>query len=331
MARVTLFRPLSSKAPEYENRLTWAFLVALNYDPILQNFFRGLVETKLPHSVLGPVTPWEFARVSSQTKSIDASTIRLVSILLTDEDIKYRKIKWSNREAVYDGVIEYSDGLTFIIENKPLHENTWDEQLSPSKNSYSGDIKDVELHPSAICLEWSEILEGVLNYANSGIATYGSRRILYDFLSLVEELHPHLTPYHTFKICDGIPSALKRRTVRLLDTLARRLNLESREDWYLFRPNKIAERVGIWVEEKPNPQLKVVLWPADTVSQAHQFFKSVDREAFLGLENWSVEPNPHFSYVSRHLIWATATMGIEDYFDYFFRRRDCFGKWVSRS
>ena len=45
MARANLFNPFSS--PEYENRLTWAFLVALNYDPLLQNFFRGLVEVKL--------------------------------------------------------------------------------------------------------------------------------------------------------------------------------------------------------------------------------------------------------------------------------------------
>ena len=269
MSRANLFRPLSSQTPQHENRLTWAFLVALNYDPLLQNFLRGLVETRLSLGAPERSSPWESARVSSQTKWIASSTSRLVSVLLTDEAIEDLKVNWSKRDAVYDGVIEYRDGLTFIIENKPSHGDLWEEQLSPSRSSYSGDCGDVELHRSAICLEWSEVLEGVLNYANSGIPPYGSRNILLDLLSLVEEFHPNLNPYRTFRICGDRLPALNRRSARLLDTLARRLNLESRDSWYLFRPNKIAERVGIWVES--NLEIKVQLWPADTVRQARLF------------------------------------------------------------
>ncbi len=315
MANVTLFRPLSSNAPQHENRFTWAFLVALNYDPFLRSFFRGLVEARLSSRAPEYCNPWEFAEVLSQKKSIASSTSRLVSVLLTDKVIENLQVKWSDRDAVYDGVIEYQDGLTLIIENKLSHETLWEEQLCPSRSSYGGDREDVELCSPAICLEWSEILEGILNYADSGMAPYSSRSICYDFLSFVEELHPTLSPYRTFKICGNRLPSLNRRSAQLLNALAKKLNLESRNDEYLFRPNKIAERICIWVE--PDLELKVGLWPADTVSQANRFFSSVDKRTFLSLNNWKVEPNLHFSYMSRHLIWAETTTSIADYFDYF--------------
>ena len=204
MARANLLKPFSSLPLQHENRLTWAFLVALRYDPLLQTFLRELVESRLPLEVREHGSFWEPARVSTQTEWIDSATSRLVSILLTDEagqDVQDVPVEWSDREAVYDGVIEYPNGLTLIVENKPSHGNVWAEQLSPSRRSFSGDVDDVVLHGSAICLEWSEVLEGVLKYADSGIASFSNREIVVDLLSFVEEHHPDLTPYRTFRLC----------------------------------------------------------------------------------------------------------------------------------
>ena len=315
MARANLLKPFSSLPPQHENRLTWAFLVALKYDPLLQNLLRELVESKLPPEARERRNFWEPARVLTQTKEIDPSTSRLVSILLTDETIQDVRVRWSNRDAVYDGAIEFPDGLTLIVENKPSHGNVWEEQLSPSRSSFSGDVRDGLLHDSAICLEWSEVLESVLKYADSGIPPFSSREISLDLLSFVEEFHPDLTPYRTFRLCGNRPQGLRRRTMRLLDTLASRAGLESRDDWYLFRPGKIAERVGVWAE--PEPTLKVNLWPADTVRQARRFYEEVDRTAFLGLDEWEVRPNLHFSFMNTHLIWAETAWAIARYFDYF--------------
>ena len=189
MARANLLRPFGSLS-QNENRLTWAFLVALKYDPFLQNYLRELGVSKLPLKAREHSNSWETARVSTQTKGIDSSTRRLVSILLTDEIIDDIPVDWSDRDAVYDGVIEYPNGLTLIVENKPSSGNVWPEQLRPSRNSFVGDIENVRLHHSAICLEWSEVLEGVLKYADSGIAPFSSRKILRDLLSFVEEFHP---------------------------------------------------------------------------------------------------------------------------------------------
>ena len=80
--------------------------------------------------------------------------------------------------------------------------------------------------------------------------------------------------------------------------LGKQLNLESRDGWYLFRPNKIAERIGIWAETKLT--LDVKFWPAATVRQAYDFYKNVDRTAFLSLEQWRVVPDLHFSYIQKY-------------------------------
>ena len=69
-------------------------------------------------------------------------------------------------------------------------------------------------------------------------------------------------------------------------------------------------------------KLKVELAPADTVDQARRFFDAVgkDKEAFLALQesdDWKVRPNLHFSFASKHLIWAETTWETLDYFDYF--------------
>ena len=316
MNRSNLFNPFNSRSIEHEDRLTWAFLVALKYDPALQNFLRELVESQLPPELWEYSNTWEPANVSTQTKWIESSTIPLVSVLLTDVSIQERiKVKWSDREPRYDGVIEYPSRMTLIIENKLYHGDVWREQLSPSRDSFLGDIDDDTLHGSAICLEWSEILEGVLKYADSDIAQFSSREIARDFLSFVEEIHPALTPYRTFELCGEISEALERRNTSLLATLASEIGLEN---WgYLFRSGKIAERVFISISKSKPWKLQVEMYPADTVTQARYFYNAVDKEAFLSLKEWEVEPNLHFSFMGTHLVRAETALGIREYFDHF--------------
>ena len=37
----------------------------------------------------------------------------------------------------------------------------------------------------------------------------------------------------------------------------------------------------------------------------------------MGLEDWEVETNLHFSYMNKHLIWAATNWETDRYFDYF--------------
>ena len=325
MDRVNLFNPFESRPDQNEDRLTWALLVALKYNPSLQNFIRKLVESYMPAEPQEYSSVWESAHVSTQTRWIE-DTNRLVSVLLTDTAIHDKiKVEWSDRQARYDGVIKYPDGLTLIVENKLSHVDVWKEQLSPSRDSCRGEIVDIALHDSAICLEWAAVVEGVLKYADSDLASFASREIARDFLSFVEDVHPELTPYRRFELCGDRFAALKRRTDSLLAELASETNLETRRrrnQFYLDRPGKIAERVFISISESKPWTLRVDLYPADTVAQAHRFFDKVNEKAFLSLEesgHWKVKPNLHFSFVSKHLIWAETDLPTRDYLKYFSR------------
>lgn len=323
MDRLNLFNPFESRPDQHEDRLTWAFLVSLKYDPVLQKFLRERVESSIPVEPREYSAVWESAHVSTQTQWIE-DTNRIVSVLLTDTAIHEKiKVEWSDRRAIYDGIIRYPDGLTLIVENKLSHEQIWKEQLSPSRDSFRGQIAETTLHNSAICLEWSEILEGVLEYSDSDLASFGSREIARDFLSFVEAKHPGLTPYRTFRLCGDRFEALERRTDSLLVNLASVTNLEKQRSGdygYLDRPGKIAERVYIWIPRSMPRKLRVNLYPADTVAQARNFFRNVDKEAFLSLNEsdaWRVEPNLHFSFISRHLIWAKTELHTRDYLNFF--------------
>ncbi|MXX15433.1 MAG: hypothetical protein F4Z86_18650 [Gemmatimonadetes bacterium] len=323
MDRINLFNPFDSRSRHHEDRLTWAFLVFLRYDSFLQNFLRELIESRLPPELRNYNNTWEPANVSTQTKWIESSTSPFVSVLLTDSQISEPiRVEWSGRNPKYDGIIEYPDRMTLIIENKLAHGDVWREQLSPNRNSLRGDINnnDIRLHDSAVCLEWSEVLEWVVNYADSNLACFCTRGIARDFLSFVENVHPGLTPYHTFKLCGERPEALLRRKNILIYGLAKKLGLESGEDnkgAYLFRPNKIAQRIMIHVE---SGKLKVVLAPADTVGQARCFYDVVNRNTFLSLQgfhDWRVLPNLHFSYRGSQLVQDETTWEIQRYLDHF--------------
>ena len=100
--------------------------------------------------------------------------------------------------------------------------------------------------------------------------------------------------------------------------------MESRDGWYLFRPNKIADRVRVWTDTSST--LDVKLWPAATVNQARRFYEEVHKTTFLNLDGWRVEPDLHFSYVQKILINAKTTWVTDRYFDYFAGGQSSYGQ-----
>ena len=330
MTNVNLFFPLNPGNPEYENRLTWAFLGLLKYDPFLQNFLRELVMG----AQNGPNwwdrdNTWEPACVSTQVRQIGSSTRRLVSVLLTDERLPEPVgVEWSDRNnPVYDGVVEYPNDLILIIENKLWHGDVWEGQLQPSRGSFPRGIKDVDLHEWAICLEWSEVLEGVLKYADSRTASFASGELVRDFLSFVEKIHPELTPYRKFSLCGDKLEALNRRVICLLNDLTNnREDLGRRRDPQglesISRRNCIAERIVIGIEKVENHwKLWMGIWPANTVSQARRFYPNVNQQLFLQLQGddygWTIKPYLHFSFMGTCLVQAKTKLKVQEYLNYF--------------
>lgn len=328
MDRVDFFNPFDSRPVEHEDRLTWALLIALKYDPHLQHFLYDLVESQVGRNA--NARTWESARISTQTKWIRSGSIPLVSVLLTDVPIDREiVVEWSDREPRYDGIIEYPDRMTLIIENKLKHGNVWQEQLSPSRGSFSGEIETDTLHGTAVCLEWSNVLEGVLKYANSPIASFASREIARDLLSHVERTHPKLTPYRTFSLCGDRLDSLRRRIILLLAEISHEYNVKTDKD-QLYRPDSIAEIVRMRVSRNDSGllRLRVAMWPASTAKQADRFQMKVDSSKFLSLckQDWYVKPNLNFSYRGKKLVWATTTWDCGSYLRFFFSGTRHYGR-----
>ena len=334
-----LFNPFSSTKPKHENRLTWSFLTMLKYDMYLQKYIYDAVTTQFPQFPQLPAihNTWEPAHISMETSRIDESIQpqQLVSVLLTDEKIQNKiKVKWIERDARYDGVISYPNGLTLIVENKLDHGNVWEEQLSPSQNAISDNCREiVSLHDLAICLEWPDILEAVLKYSDSEIASFGNRNIARDFLSFTEKFHPNLTPYRTYILCGNRESALNRRTVCLVDTVAKKSGLEvhNRYNYCLDRPDGIARIIAFQIVINSNRNtwnLRIDLWPASTASQAYNFCESLNRSEFLNLDEskWIVTPNLNFSFRGTKLYYPTNDWNSESYMEYFFGQEIRYGR-----
>lgn len=315
MFRANLFNPFRSKPAQHEDHLTWAFLVALRYEPELQRYLRSTVLSELPHDRFVSSWRWEVADVQTQTTRIEAGASMVVSVALSDEPLHFPvPVKWVERSARYDGVIHFSDGLVIVLENKPSRDDVWEGQLSLSRDSAVDGWEGVDLYEQAVSLSWPDILEHLLEFQSSPFASFAGRQLVTDLLELVEETRGNLNPYRTFRLCGVVKEALRKRTAQLLHELAVAAGLETgtRKGMpFLRRPGCIAQEAQVLVGgSDEHPVLRQFLWPADTVSQARKFFSEVDENAFWDLSDrgWTIVPNLHFSFMSTQLVTATTTL-----------------------
>jgi len=322
MSEVDVFSPFQRRADGHEDRLTWGLLVALKYSPELQRFLRNLVLREIPEDRWPASFSWEPAAVSTQTGRIGSSAVFAVSVLLSDESLAAAiPVGKSDRTARYDAVVEYSDGLVLIIENKPSSGDVWPGQLSLGRHSFEGSGGDVEVFEHAISLEWADLLEGLLAYTGAQIASFAERSLASDFLKFAESFHPGLSPYRTFELCGTRPEALAKRIEGLLEAMADMVGYEVRKRPggapYIHLPNQAVKQVHLRARE--TSEIELSLWPGDTVHQARALFGKLNKPAFLGLaeSGWKVAPNLHFSHMQKHLVGAKTPMPVPEYLEFF--------------
>ncbi len=324
MDRLNLFNPFRSKPVHHEDHLTWVFLVALRYEPLLQGYLRSLVSRSLGTTLEGGAWMWGTAAVETQVSRLPPGSTHVVSVLLSDEPLRdVVPVSWSERQARYDAVIQYPDGMTVVIENKPSARDAWVGQLSLAAGSASEDDRPV-LHDQAVSLTWPELLEGLMEFVSSGAGSFAGRQMVEDLLDFVAAERQSLNPYRTFAICRGREVPLRKRLSGLIDELSSCTGLEvgvRRGTRFLSRPGTIAQEAQLELHDGTEGHFFVSqsLWPADTVTQARQFFASVNREDFfeLGDRGWDVTPNLHFAFMGTHLVWARTELDVRAYFDLF--------------
>lgn len=343
MDRIDWLSPFHDKSAHHEDRLTWGLMVLLRYVPELQRFLRTLVARQCPSAALSETDAeayWDAAEIKTQSASLSDQFDRLVSILLADEVLEETiPVALIDRKPIYDGVLEYPDGLTLIIENKLVARTAWKEQLSPATSSISLEKGEYTLFDRAVVLEWAEVLEGILRFVANGSGSFAEREFARDFLSFVERLHPALTPYRTFDLCERRPSAVRRRIRLLVESIASEYEgLVSKDTPGRDLPHiEIAGGTARWWRIRATEvdgsvsALRQHVWPGDTVVQARALLDVVDvaRLGDLAHAGWIVRPNLHFSFMAKHLVWADSRLGVSDYLELFSSGQEPFGQMPS--
>ena len=327
MDRLNFFNPFSHKQVGEEDPLTRAFLTLLRYEPLAQAIFLDLVREALSGSDCDVPSLTQMSKevvASTQVTNLPATLQRLVSVLITDQTLtNLPTIEIHDREARYDGVLDYGD-WTFIIENKPSIKDVWTAQLNPARSSIPDPV-NIEIIPHCACLTWGEILQRLGNLDQNQLLSSPGRIMLGDFLDMVDEEYSSLAPFRTFALCKNDRDRLLKRCRLVITNIAKQVHLavgDRRSRFpYLHYPGGIVEEIDLAPEtitqDTRDWALKINIWPGDTAKQARAFYDKVDPGALLSLRDagWDIKPNLHFAYMSTHLIWSFAEISIERYFD----------------
>ncbi len=203
---------------------------------------------------------------------------RLLSVLITDEKLKRKedsKIKPSERNARYDGIITFGHNLTIIIENKPHSTEVWQGQLHPSKKNLS---EVVSIYSKPVCLEWKEIIRQLNHLLNVPTLSGYEKMMIDDFLSYIDQEFPLLNPFDNFHLCKGNHVLIKRRIENLLKSIVKDENrVQYHQGWgyYIETTYEAIRKIGLIYNDGLSENewsLELCLYYADTQSQAKAFY-----------------------------------------------------------
>lgn len=291
--QMNIFIPYREEVAK-ENHLTRAFMVLLDYSPsVFYMFFDYIKEEFIKKGSSHNIdniysSPLEY-EISTQVGCEKAKHFlksNILSVLITDKNMEYEpKSKYSERSAIYDGIISVNDEWTFIIENKPDSYNVWEEQLSPGK-ILSNEIREQEynLINFSIDLTWREIFKRLGNLKCSDI----EEKLINDFKNFVFRRYPTLFPYETFEQCNNNKDLLDLKIENLLKSFMKDANkVEYHRNW----ANKInLNRDCInQIDYKPlieNELIIIYFCFGLQVSKSKAFFNNIDVKKYKNLTEY---------------------------------------------
>ena len=311
-----------------ENRLTWALMNLIRISPIIRAAFLDLIRDKQeqPLPSLTALRERECV-VQTQIGKLEAKEGRLVAIGITAEGGNVdAEIQPEDRNAIYDGVVTFiapesrqhqQESLTLTVESKLGSEvGSW--QLNPSKASL-GEEQKIEVDPQAVILAWRDIFGTLTDLELRGLVSPAERELIRDFIDYVAANHPDLNPFDHFAVCSDELGLLNRRCEAILR------EIERTEEWHGSSPFIAVEassfkRIYLQADREQEDArswwITLRLWPADTMTQAQEFWSKVDAERLLELQNkdWYLVQNLHFSHRNyRH--WVTTPLSVDEYIE----------------
>lgn len=312
---LNFFDPNPDIPAYYENQLTRAFLVVLRLSPAAHQAWLSLAAPS--RKLYQLPRPWAFdtQRWRMLAAAPDAGeSIEGVSVLqAADAGDGGGQVEESDRAQVLDGIVRYGDELVIVIETK-LSGRVPTRQAQ-YLNVHGADVRFAE---GVKTVSWRELLAAWCDLIGSEVVTGTERGIIADFLDFVETHFPRLGPFTTLSRCKGNRFRVERRLAAAMNELTE----GSTRSW-IELPGRGALDRAILSYDEAAQQLKLGVWPADTLTQARRLYERPDAVArTLALQNagWHVRPNYHFGFRASGLVWTTADAPVEDYAAYWLER-----------
>ena len=317
MHHTNYFARFDRKDKAQEDPLTRAFLSLVRLVPPVQSTFVDAIrvsqEERGADVRIPPRSQGDVSLVRTQVGDLKADAGRVISILITNEAWdRDLSVSTSTRTPVYDGVLHYADDWIFVLENKPFG-GVKTSQLHPN----IGCADALTVHPTLVVLVWKDLIRRLHALAGNGMLGITQEHLVSDFLHYVQEEFPDLNPYPTFAACRDHHSLLRKRCEDILNDLATG-RVERHTGWrsYIDVSEMDAARMVALhpVDSEDTWAIELSIHPGDTVMQARPFYRQVDVEALLSLQDdWHCTPNLHFSFIRKNLLWTHCEIDFDDY------------------
>jgi len=335
MERLNYFNPYKSKGAWHEDQLTRAFLVVVKMVPLALSAFLDLIrdrqttaKSERPLPSLSDLLIQDVT-IHTQRTSVPQTTGRLVSVLMTDEHwTTENKVQESTRDARYDGVLCFDPDWIIVIENKPLHQNIWADQLNPS---LLPEGHEIVIDPEPVALRWGDVVNRLTALLDVNWLGSTERQLVSDFLEFLDEQFDYLNPYDTFGRCKDSMSLLHKRCETILDAIAPgQVKWQGGWSTHYFELRSARQRSEVPVKRcalcpkqaGEDMSIELAMWPGDTMNQARSFYKYLSEHGatpFLNLKNqgWIVKTNFHFGFIQKGFGHGVrTTLAVEDYLRY---------------
>jgi len=335
---MNIFKFYENKPETHEDQLTRAFLLVLKYVYMAQAVFIEMIRDKMREEECQEIVPalvlnesW-ISKIETQKSSKTLSrtekeeTERLVSIIISNKKLEEKvTVERSERTAIYDGFIKYEPDWIFIIENKPIYENIWLEQLNPNVP------ENIAIEEKCISLCWQDIIKNLISLLERDLVYGADRKILEDYLDYGYTLFDWLNPYTRFKICKDNEYLLNERCKDIMRQLDMG-KVSYHRGWRHYiqlnygsvRQISLFPSMNSSMNSASNWEIHLALHPGDTMTQARDLYRKLDIQSLLKLmENgWQLRPNFHFSFQATNLMWTEGRTKIEEYLRYWQRNVD---------
>ncbi len=238
----------------------------------------------------------------------------LVSVFLAPEKpLPGGEVETSARGQVLDAIIDYGGELLVVVENKIAEAGDFQAR---NLNVTGARVRIAEGQEAVVVL-WRDVLEVFIALRERALVAGAEDGVLDHFLTYVEDHFPAVGPYRTLALCAGNPFRQRRRLRQILgEAVHGEATIRSERVRVATPAAAVIGRDAYLDVDDDGAGITLSLYPADTLTQAKEFYKRPD--AIEGLselrgQGWAAKPNFHFGHVERGYCWTCNKTDIDDY------------------